>query len=115
MSDSLDRDVATSSSSSRSTVQLVYILYAVGFFTGITYIVGGIIAILKKSDEQNSVMKSHFSYQARTFWFSVLWSVLGIATALIIVGYIILIANGIWVLYRLVKGWLAFSEGKAIQ
>ena len=115
MSDSLDQDVVASSSSSRSTVQLVYILYAVGFFTGITYIVGGIIAVLKKSDEKNPVMKSHFSYQARTFWFSVLWSVLGFATVLVIIGYIILIANGIWVLYRLVKGWLAFSEGKVIQ
>lgn len=114
MSDTMNQQLNVAPPASRSTVQLVYILYAIGFFTGITYIVGGIIAIIKKSDEQNAVMKSHFSHQARTFWFSVLWSVLGFLTAVFIVGYLILFANFIWVIYRLVKGWLAFSEGKAI-
>lgn len=114
MSNNINQELSVAPPASRSTVQLVYILFAIGFFTGLTYIVGGIIATIKKSDEQNSVMKSHFSHQARTFWFSVLWSVLGFVTAIFVVGYFILLANFIWVIYRLVKGWLAFSESKPI-
>lgn len=103
-----------SQSNSKSTVQLIYILYAVGFLFGLTYLVAGIMAVIKKGDEQDVVLKSHLEYQARTFWFSLAWFILGMLTAVFLVGYVILLVNYVWALYRVIKGWLAFNEMKSV-
>ncbi|MDX8400480.1 MAG: hypothetical protein R8K20_09575 [Gallionellaceae bacterium] len=57
-------------------------------------------------------MESHFLWQIRTFWWSVLWGVLGVVLTLVLLGFFILIADGIWVLYRIIKGWLKLNDGK---
>jgi uncharacterized membrane protein len=104
----------TTSPSDKSTAQLVYLLMAIGFVFGLTYLIGGIMALLKKGEEPDPVLKAHYSYQARTFSFSVLWLAVGIITAFFLVGYLVLLANYIWALYRTIKGWLALSEGRTI-
>lgn len=98
----------------KGTATLVYALYALSFLLGITYIVGVIVAHLRKGSAVGSYVQSHFSYQIRTFWWSFLWLVVGIATVAFIVGYFILIANAIWIIYRIVKGWMRLSEKSAI-
>jgi uncharacterized membrane protein len=45
---------------------LNYILYFIGFFVGLTALIGLIIAYLKKADAAEWV-RSHFIYQIRTF------------------------------------------------
>ncbi len=100
--------------SNKSTVQLVYALMAIGFVFGLTYLIGGIMALLKKSEEADPLLKAHYSYQARTFGYSVLWLALGIVTAFFLVGYLVLLANYIWALYRIIKGWLALTENRIV-
>lgn len=98
-----------------NNVTLIYILYLIGFVFGITYLVGGIMAFIKKGDEAHPLLKSHYSYQASTFLWSVVWAIVGFATAVIVVGYVVLIVNYIWALYRVIKGWLAFNGGKSLN
>jgi uncharacterized membrane protein len=38
--------------------------------------------------------------------------VLGLLTLVLVVGYVILFADAIWVIYRIVKGWLRLNDGK---
>jgi uncharacterized membrane protein len=45
----------------------VYVLYLVGYFTGITAIIGAIIAYLQSSSA-NPEIKSHYIFQIKTFW-----------------------------------------------
>ncbi|WP_370264120.1 DUF4870 family protein [Limnobacter sp.] len=97
-----------------NSVQLIYILYAIGFVFGLTYLIAGIISTIKRSDESNDFLKSHYVYQSRTFWWSLVWLIAGFILSAIIVGWFVLIANYIWSLYRVIKGWLAFSERKRI-
>ncbi len=98
--------------SQKTTATVIYALQALSFFLGITFIVAVIINYVKKSDVAGTWLESHFKWQIRTFWFAVLWSVIGLIGALYIVGYFLLIANGIWVIYRIVKGWLRLNDGK---
>jgi uncharacterized membrane protein len=48
-------------------------------------------------------LESDFTWQIRTFWWSLGWCVLGIATAILIVGLIILMASAVWFVYRIVR------------
>ncbi len=98
--------------SGKKVATLVYALQAASFLLGVTFIVGVIINYVKKDDVAGTWLESHFRWQIRTFWFSLLWAVLGVITAMIVVGYFIIIANLIWVIYRIVKGWLRLNDGR---
>ena len=55
-------------------------------------------------------LESHFRWQIRTFWFGLLWAVPGGILLIIHVGWLILIADAIWIIYRIVKGWLRLND-----
>ena len=95
--------------------RIVYILFAVGLFVQLTFIAGVIVNYVKIDDVRGTWLESHFRWQIRTFWWGLLWTVLGAVLSLIGVGYLILLAAAIWVLYRIIKGWLRLEEGKPMQ
>lgn len=91
---------------------VVYILQAISILLGFTMIVGVIINYVKRKDVRGTFIESHFRWQIRTFWFGLLWVVVGILTIVFVVGWLILLANGVWFIYRIVKGWLALNDNK---
>jgi len=91
---------------------VVYALQAASFAFGVTAIVAVIINYVKLDDVQGTWLASHFRWQIRTFWFSLLWCGLGLTTFLLVIGYGILLADGVWVIYRVVKGGLNLFDGK---
>ena len=103
-------DAALKSVKTMTTV--IYALQAASFLLGITYIVAVIINYVKKDDAKGTWLESHFRWQIRTFWFSILWSTLGFITASIVIGYLLLMANAVWIIYRIVKGWLHLNDKK---
>jgi len=92
----------------------VYALQAASFFLGITYFVAIILDYIKRDDARGTWLESHFRWQIRTFWYSLLWFVLGAITLVVIIGYFILVANGLWLIYRIAKGWLNLNDGKSM-
>lgn len=95
------------------TAKLVYILYFIGFVIGITAIAGVIVAYLKRG-EATPAAASHLTYLIRTFWIGLLFSVVGIVTALILIGWLIMLATLVWLLIRLVKGFMLAMDGKPV-
>ena len=91
---------------------VVYILYALSYFAGVTAIVGIIINYVKKEDVAGTWLESHFRWQIRTFWFGLLWMLLGALTWIIVIGWIVLAVNCVWLIYRIVKGWLNLNDNK---
>ncbi len=96
----------------RSLTQAVYILYALSYFTGITAIVGIVINYVKREEAAGTWLESHFRWQIRTFWFGLLWAVIGAMTVFVAVGFAVLFANFVWIIYRIVKGWLNLNDNK---
>jgi uncharacterized membrane protein len=94
-------------------VLAVYILYLVGFLTGITALVGVIIAYLQR-DKTDQISRSHFQFQITTFWVGLLYFIVGTITVHIAIGAFILIWWFVWTIIRCVKGLLALNEGKPI-
>ena len=98
----------------RKWVIIVYVLQILSLFIGITSIIGIIINYIKLDDVRGTWLESHFRWQMRTFWFSLLWGVLGLATSWLGVGLIVLAVAGVWFLYRLIKGSIYLSDGKTM-
>ena len=96
----------------KSLTRLVYVLYALSYFAGISAIVGIVINYVKKDEVAGTWLESHFRWQIRTFWFGMLWAVIGGATFFLLIGMFILAANFIWIIYRIVKGWLNLNDNK---
>ncbi|WP_166268110.1 DUF4870 family protein [Marinobacter caseinilyticus] len=102
------------SDAARNLAVTVYILQALSFFLGgISGLVGVIINYVKMEDVRGSWIEPHFRWQIRTFWIGLLWTVIGVVTTFIIVGWFILLGIAIWIIYRIVKGALALNDGKA--
>ena len=98
----------------KTVATVVYALQAVGFFVGITWIVAIVVDYVKRDDANGTWLESHFRWQIRTFWFGLLWGVLGAILLLVLVGWFVLVADAIWIIYRIVKGWLNLAENKPI-
>jgi len=75
-------------------------------------IIAVIVNYVKRGDVRGTWLESHFRWQIRTFWFGLLWAVLGFFTMIIGIGFIILFIDGIWIIYRIVKGWLRLYENR---
>jgi len=99
----------------KTVATIVYALQSAGFFLGITWIAAVIIDYVKKDDATGTWLASHYRWQIRTFWWGLLWGVLGGILALVVVGFLILAADAIWIIYRIAKGWLRLSENREIS
>ncbi len=91
---------------------VIYALQAASVFLGISLIAAIIVNYIKRDDVRGTWLESHFRWQIRSFWFFLLWAALGCLLFLIVIGYFILIAAGIWLIYRIAKGWVFLSEKK---
>ena len=98
--------------SARTATTLVYALQALSFFFGISLFAAIIINYVKRDDVRGTWLESHFRWQIRTFWFSLLWSIIGAITLIFLIGYVILTAGMLWFIYRIAKGWLNLANGK---
>lgn len=112
MSDEIIETDEAKLKSLKSLTQVVYVLYALSYFTGITAVIGIIINYVKMEDAAGTWLESHFRWQIRTFWFGLLWAVIGGLTYIFLIGIAILFANFCWIIYRIVKGWLYLNDNK---
>ena len=104
----------TSEKSAKTLATLVYILQAASFIVGITYFAAIVINYVKRDEVRGTVAQSHFEWQIRTFWISLGVGIIGFILLVIVIGYFVLLANAIWVIYRIVKGWLYLNDNKPI-
>jgi uncharacterized membrane protein len=93
-------------------------LIVTAFLTGWPSIIAVIINYVKRSDVRATWLDSHFSWQIRTFWFAVLWLVIGGVLFITVIGipvaFGIWLITGVWVLYRISRGWLALVSEKVL-
>jgi uncharacterized membrane protein len=99
----------------KTVATLVYALQAAGFFVGITWIAAVIVDYVKKDDAAGTWLESHYRWQLRTFWWGLLWGLIGGILVIVVVGFLVLAADAIWIIYRIAKGWLRLSENREIS
>lgn len=118
---------------SDSLVRITHVIYALHAFSAVTGLLGtafvvtafltgwpSLIAVIinyaKRSEVQGSYLESHFRWQIRTFWFALLWVLVAILFWVTLLGIPfavgILAITGLWVLYRIGRGWLRLADRK---
>jgi uncharacterized membrane protein len=115
-----------------NTVTLVYALHALSlvigafgaatvigsFIFGWPSIIAVIINYVKRSDARGTWLESHFSWQIRTFWYALLWTIVVAVVSAVLLVVVVgvatwivgLIALGLWAIYRIARGWLRLSD-----
>jgi uncharacterized membrane protein len=85
------------------TARIIYVLYLVGIAVGITSIVGVVMAYINR-DTAPEWLKTHYEFQIRTFWISLLYGFVSFLLCFIIIGFVLLFALVVWLIIRCVKG-----------
>ena len=70
---------------------------------------------VKRPDARNTWLESHFRWQIRTFWFGLLWALLGLPIGFLTLGmgtWFVYPALLVWLAYRTAKGWLRLTDGQ---
>ena len=115
---------------------VVYVLFAVAAFAalashglpviaplfGLVGIVAIIAAYVKRDDAAGTWLASHLRWLIRTFWWSLLWAVIGmivlVLLGIILIGipiaWFIWLVDTLWVIYRLIRGFLLFKDNKPV-
>jgi len=116
----------------RSWCHVMYALHALSAVSGIltsatvlgAFVFGwpSIIAIIinyfKRDEVRGTWLESHWRWQWRTFWFAALWLLVAGLLVLTLIGIpaaiLVVVFTGIWVLYRVIRGWLVLAERKRV-
>lgn len=111
-----------------TVTHLVYALHALSLLIGVTTaativgafvfgvpsIIAVVINYLKRGEARGTFLESHFRWQIRTFWFALLWCVIGTVLFATLVGIPLALAvflgAGVWAIYRVARGWLALRD-----
>ena len=111
-----------------SYTHVIYALHALAVLIGITTFhtivgsfIGGlpsIVAVImnyaRRSATHGTYLESHFRWQIRTFWYAVLWAFVCGSLMVTVIGIPLAIlglaALGIWIAYRVIRGWLALRD-----
>lgn len=88
------------------------------FLFSIPSILAVILNYVRRNDARGTFLDSHFRWQIRTFWFTMLWAAIGgvlfITILLIPLAIVIWVALALWLMYRIVRGWWNLKDGRAM-
>lgn len=92
------------------------------FIFSLPSIVAVVLSYLKRGEAQGTFLQSHYRWLIRTFWFAVLWGLIAAVVTVVLVVTIVgllvawlpILVVGVWLIYRVVRGWLALKGGKAL-
>jgi uncharacterized membrane protein len=84
------------------------------FLFGWPSIIAVILNYITRGNVRGSWLDTHWRWQLRTFWIAAAWALGALLLALTIIGipfaWLIVAVLGIWLLYRVIRGWLALSD-----
>jgi uncharacterized membrane protein len=93
-------------------------LVVTAFLTGWPSLIAIIINYVKRDEARGTWIMAHLRWQARTFWFALLWLMvawlLALTVILLPVAWVFLALTGLWVVYRIVRGWLALLDRRPV-
>ncbi len=97
----------------KSNALIAYVLLSLGFFTGFTFIAGGIWAYLKRKEYSDTRFSDHYDNIIKTFWVGLIGSIIGLLTSAILIGIPILIGVYIYSIIKIVKGFATLTSDKS--
>lgn len=116
----------------RAWCHVMYALHALSAASGVlgpatvvSYFVFGwpsilavIINYLTRQNVRGTWLETHWRWQLRSFWFAVVWLLVAGLLMFTLIGIpaavMVMVGAGLWILYRVIRGWLALLDRKAM-
>ena len=95
-------------------LHVAYALCAASLLTGLSAIAGLILAYVKRRDVARSWQASHWRWLIRTMWAWLLLMAIGGLTSPLRIGWLIIVAASVWLIWRVAKGWLLVGQRRAL-
>jgi uncharacterized membrane protein len=108
-------DFEAKTSGDRTVMHVLYGLHTIAWASmGVLAVIALIVNYIRRADEQDALYVSHHNYMIATFWWTVLWLVVTSPLWLLffLPGAVAYTIIGLWYLYRCLRGWLRFAEGR---
>jgi uncharacterized membrane protein len=96
---------------------LLHVAYALGaasLLTGLSAIAGLVLAYVKRGDVAQTWQASHYRWLIRTLWIWLLFMAIGGLTSPLRLGWLIILAISLWLIWRIAKGWLLVGQLRAL-
>jgi uncharacterized membrane protein len=94
----------------------VYLCQALTFMlAGLPLLLGVAINFYKRNEVQGTWLESHFNWQIKTVWITLAGFAVSGLTLEMGVGFFILIATLVLLVYRIVIGWYALNDDKPVN
>lgn len=118
---------------------ITYLLYVVSYFTaGLLWVVPIVMNYAKRHDANNTWLATHFDWQIKTFWYSIVSFVIAIIIIMFALGgmgvsviadsgggamgsfllaglgLLIIVFTVIWHIYRIIRGWIALTDNRPV-
>jgi len=88
------------------------------FVFGWPSIIAVIINYVTRDQVRGTWLATHWRWQLRSFWFAALWLLVAGLLAITLIGIpaaiMVIVGTGLWVLYRVIRGWLALKERRGM-
>jgi uncharacterized membrane protein len=95
---------------------IVYLCQVLAFaFAGLPLLVGVALNFMKQDQVKGTWLASHFEWQIKTVWIALAGFALSGVTLEFGIGFFILIATVVWMVYRIVVGWTALNADQPIK
>lgn len=91
---------------------IVYVLYLASLLTGITALVGVVVAYVYRDDAPDW-LQTHYRFQIRTFWLGLLFGLVALVLSMVMVGFLVFAFVAVWLVVRCVKGLKFVSRRQA--
>lgn len=116
----------------RAWCHVMYGLHALSAVSGVlgpatvvTYFVFGwpsilavIVNYLTRENVRGTWLETHWRWQLRSFWFAAVWLLVAGLLMFTLIGIpaaiMVMVGAGLWILYRVIRGWLALVDRKAM-
>ena len=79
---------------------IISLLYLASFITGITAIIGVVLAFVWKGEPKAEWEISHYQYLINTFWIGLIGTVVGAILMIVLIGFLIILAACVLVIVR---------------
>lgn len=94
----------------------VYLCQVLSFaFAGVPLLVGVAINFMKQDEVKGTYLESHFDWQIKTVWIALAGLALSGLTFEFGIGFFILIATIVLMVYRIVIGWNALNSDQPVK
>ena len=88
------------------------------FVFGWPSIIAVIINYMTRGRVAGSWLETHWRWQLRSFWFAALWLLIAGLLFITFIGIpaaiLAIVVTGLWVLYRVIRGWMALLDKRAM-